>query len=133
MKTVMQDNRRKRGMRLLAIFTLAWAHLVIQPCIAGTAMSIDMDMDMSDGHCGHCDPVGDADCWSTGDACITDIDIAADSRSGWPDDHGPLLPIVDTMPAADATDGRQYTGPTLDSHPARAGPPLFLRNCAFLI
>jgi len=130
MKTGTRDNRRTRGIRLLTIFVLAWAHLVIQPCLAGASM----DMDMPDSHCGHCDPVDGADCWSTGDgACTTDIDLAADSRTGWPDDHGPLLLVIDTAPTAAATDGRHYTGPPLNAHPPRAGPPLFLRNCAFLI
>ncbi len=138
MKTGTRNNRRARGIRLLAIFVLAWAHLVIQPCLAGAPMDMAMGMgtvmDMSNTHCGHCDPVDDADCWSTGDgACTTDIDLAADSRAGWPDDHGPLLLVIDTAPTAAATDGRQQAGPPLDAHPPRAGPPLFLRNCAFLI
>lgn len=131
MKKVTQDNRRARGIRLLTIFVLAWVHLVLQPCLAGAPMS--MDMDMPDHHCGHCDPAGDADCWSTGDgACATDIDLVADNRTGWSDDHGPLMLAIDTVPTTATTDDQPHTIP-LDAHPPRAGPPLFLRNCAFLI
>jgi len=121
---------RRRGIQLLGAFLFAYLHLVIQPCLAAMPMSVDE----SHTDCGHCQQVFESDsCFVIdGDECLSAAAIATDKRSGWQaDDSHCVSLIVATVVYIDVAGFRDF--PTATEPSPGAAPPLYIRDCVFLI
>jgi len=121
---------RRRGIQLLGAFLFAYLHLVIQPCMASMPTSVDE----SHTDCGHCEQVLESDsCIVIDDnECSVAATITADTRSGWQtDDSHHVSNIVAAVVDPGAGGFRVFQDATEPS--PGAAPPLYIRDCAFLI
>lgn len=128
MLTVLRHKQRKLTPRLLAVMGLVWLNMVLNPC----AMALEI---VDDHDCPHCPEVEHCDEQLTGSCRFIDS-IDSDGRTHQtraPDfsDYSFSLPAevttapVVTVVCATVVDIVRITGPP--------GPPLYIKNCAYLI
>jgi hypothetical protein len=119
---------RRPGRRLLALFVFGWLNLVLQPCLAGTAMGA-MDA-TAPGHCAQLPGAPDADrCISMMvQDCVQAGGLQGDAlpRSG--DDHRLIAPAGFPPAAAAWPSGHLPIVPSRHLRPA-SDPPFTIRFC----
>jgi hypothetical protein len=134
--TVLNRLRRigKRGATATVIlFTAVWINMALQPCLMAAEPLLPGEH--QDGGCPHCPQIPDAHCGDeTAGACAYIDGFDFDGRSAQLADlQADVLAVVSGPVSLPELRPIAWLGPpSACLRPGHTGPPLFVRNCAYL-
>jgi hypothetical protein len=124
---------RRGGTAVVILFTAVWINMALQPCLMAAEPLLPGQH--QDAGCPHCPQVQDAHCGDqAADACAYIDGFDFDGRSAQLADlQGDLLAVLaGTMEVPGAGPPAWIGPPSACLRPGHTGPPLFVRNCAYL-